>query len=130
MPEPCPCGSGRPYPECCQPHIEGAARPRTAEELMRSRYTAYATHAIAYLSHSWHPDTRPSDLTPDRDLKWIGLKILSTEAGGPDDETGWVAFVARYKIGGRAHRLRERSRFVRHEGRWVYLDGEIEERHR
>jgi SEC-C motif-containing protein len=55
----------------------------------------------------------------------IGLKILASEGGGPLDEHGSVSFVARHKLHGRAARLQENSRFVRYQGRWVYLDGEL-----
>jgi len=100
----------------------------TAEALMRSRYTAYVLGNESYLSKTWHPNTRPDDLDADDGGRWLGLKIIRTEAGGPEDETGLVEFVARYKIGGRGHRLHETSRFVGYEGRWVYVDGEIDEK--
>ncbi|MBK5965048.1 hypothetical protein CCR95_13370 [Thiocystis minor] len=120
----CPCGSGRLYAHCCGPFLEGAALHPTAESLMRSRYTAFVRNDVEYLRATWHPATRPRDLAPDASTQWIGLKILSTEAGGPDDRQGSVEFVARYKLQGRAHRLHERSHFVRDEGKWCYLDGE------
>lgn len=123
---PCPCCSGRTYPVCCGPVIEGHTSPETAEALMRSRYTAFAVQAIDYLRASWHPSTCPKDLAPDPSTQWIGLKILATEAGGPNDTEGMVEFVARYKIQGRAHRLHERSRFLREAGAWRYLDGVID----
>jgi SEC-C motif-containing protein len=119
----CPCGSGRPYADCCGPFIEGTALPQTAEALMRSRYTAYTRRNGAYLTDTWHPTTRRKELGLDEPIQWIGLTILATEAGGPDDTKGKVEFVARYKEGGRAHRLRELSRFQRWQGRWYYLDG-------
>ncbi len=92
---------------------------------MRSRYTAYVLKDEAYLKHSWHPSTRPMQLNLDDEQRWLGLKIKATEAGNEDDETGVVEFVARYKVGGKGHRLHEKSRFERHEGRWVYTDGEL-----
>jgi SEC-C motif-containing protein len=49
-------------------------------------------------------------------------KIRRIEAGTPQDSEGIVEFVARYKIGGRAHRLHETSRFLKEDGRWFYLD--------
>ena len=58
-------------------------------------------------------------------MRWLGLKILATDAGGPEDAHGTVEFVARYKIDGRARRLHERSRFRRRDGRWFYLDGDL-----
>lgn len=88
---------------------------------MRSRYTAYSLGRSSYIRTTWHPSTCPSNLEPEASVRWIGLKILATQAGGPDDTQGWVEFVARSKAQGRAHRLRERSHFVRERGRWLYL---------
>ena len=90
---------------------------------MRSRYVAYVRGRTDYLLSTWHASTRP----PALDLKceparWLGLQVRRVEAGGPSDRHGIVEFVARYKIGGRAHRLHETSRFVREEGRWFYVD--------
>ena len=79
----------------------------------------------AYLSATWHPTTRRADLGLDEPVKWIGLEILATEAGGPGDTRGKVEFIARYKVGGRAQRLHEVSRFQRREGRWFYVDGDL-----
>ncbi|NEV63947.1 YchJ family protein [Thiorhodococcus minor] len=121
----CPCGSGSAYADCCGRFIDAQAIPETAEDLMRSRYVAYAKARTCYLSATWHPSTRPADLSPDPAIRWIGLKILSSEAGGPADSQGWVEFVARYKVQGRAHRLQERSYFLREQGRWLYVSGDF-----
>ena len=124
----CACGSGREFAACCAPFIQGAARPQTAEQLMRSRYVAYAMGAEDYLLRTWHSSTRPESLglSAAGTVRWLGLKILDHEAGGPADDTGVVEFVARYKPAGRAERLHERSRFVREQGQWFYLDGAVE----
>ncbi|NEX22093.1 hypothetical protein G3480_17560 [Thiorhodococcus mannitoliphagus] len=122
---PCPCGSGSGYASCCGRFIEGDELPETAEALMRSRYVAYAMSRTHYLRATWHASTRPADLSPDASIRWIGLKILETEAGGPGDAEGWVAFVARYKLHGRAHRMHERSHFLHEQGRWRYVSGEV-----
>lgn len=124
--DPCPCGSGRAYPDCCGPLLAGTELPATAQQLMRSRYTAYTRGDADYLRATWHPITRHQDLTVDTTVRWLGLKIIATAAGGPDDQHGTVEFVARYKIGGRAHRLHEQSRFTREQGRWFYVDGDLE----
>lgn len=89
---------------------------------MRSRYTAYGRMDDRYLLATWHASTRPAhlDLAPTR---WIGLTVRRHEATG---DRAIVEFVARYKIGGRAHRLHETSRFVREDGRWYYIDGAVE----
>jgi len=118
---PCPCGSGRDYHQCCGP-IHRGANPASAEALMRSRYSAYALGLADYLAHSWHPDTRPEGQI-ESPLKWVDLEIVSTDQGGLEDAEGQVEFCARYLEGDRLEALCERSRFVHHEGRWVYLDG-------
>lgn len=116
----CPCGSQLVYDNCCGKYHRGEPAP-TAEALMRSRYTAYALKNENYLLATYHPDTRPADLAPQNDeVKWIDLKIISKEKGMPTDTEGMVEFVARYKIGGRAFKMTEKSRFFRIENRWYY----------
>ena len=92
---------------------------------MRSRYVAYVLGLEPYLLATWWPDTRPPglDLDAEAATKWLGLNIQRQELTGPGSAI--VEFVARYKIGGRAHRLHEVSRFILHEGRWYYVDGEF-----
>ncbi len=126
-PTACPCGSGRDYAACCGRYIEGGRLPDTAEQLMRSRYTAYVLARQDYLQQTWHASTRPADLgvAVTDAVKWLGLQIKRTQAGGAGDSEGLVEFVARYKVGGKAERLHEASRFVRENGRWLYLDGEF-----
>lgn len=93
---------------------------------MRSRYTAYVRGRERYLLHTWHASTRPDALyLADEGVKWLGLKVLRVLAGGVDDDEGQVEFVARYKVGGKAARLHETSRFVRESGRWRYVDGSV-----
>ncbi|MFT3849972.1 MAG: YchJ family metal-binding protein [Propionivibrio sp.] len=119
----CPCGEPRRYDQCCQPCHAGAAAP-TAEALMRSRYSAYVLGLEAYLQATWHASTRPPALDPaGHDTRWLGLEVKRHASTGAD--TAIVEFVARYKLGGRAHRLHEVSRFVREDGRWYYLDGDF-----
>jgi len=94
---------------------------------MRSRYTAYVLAAEDYLLTTWHRSTRPDRLgLADASVKWLGLRVLRVEGGGPEDSEGIVEFVARYKPAGRAERLHETSRFVREGGRWFYLGGQLE----
>lgn len=103
---------------------DGEAAP-DAEKLMRSRYSAYVLGREDYLLATWHADTRPADLdlhaTPR--AQWLGLTVKSHAAQDTDHAT--VEFVARYKLNGRAFRLAETSRFVRIEGRWFYVDGDV-----
>jgi SEC-C motif-containing protein len=92
---------------------------------MRSRYSAYVLGLEPYLLATWHASTRPTALDLDKETspRWLGLDIKRHQATGPDSAV--VEFVARYKTGGRAHRLHEVSRFVREDGRWYYVDGEF-----
>lgn len=115
----CPCG-GKDFPACCGRYIDGGELPATAEQLMRSRYTAYVLGRESYLKDTWHPGTRPADVAPDDGVKWLGLEVRRHV---PQGDAAVVEFVARYKVGGRAHRLHEVSRFRREDGRWYYVDG-------
>jgi SEC-C motif-containing protein len=124
-PSACPCGSGLTLAACCGPHIDNTAPAPTAEALMRSRYTAYTQGDAAYLLTTWHPTTRPESLQLDEppQPRWIGLTVKRHEI--QDAEHAVVEFVARYKINGRASKLHETSRFVREDGRWYYIDGDV-----
>lgn len=119
----CVCGSGEVAIECCLAIHSGTRTAATAVALMRSRYAAFVLQDAAYLMRSWHPDTRPGEVSFDPQQRWLGLKIKRVEAGGEYDATGVVEFAARYKIDGRGHRLEEVSEFVRYAGLWVYLRG-------
>ena len=115
----CACG-GNAYDTCCGRFLEQGAEPDTAEQLMRSRYTAYVRGNDAWLRRTWHPDTCPEGALGDAASKWLGLEVRRHERHGDE---AIVEFIARYKVGGRAHRLHEVSRFVREQGRWLYVDG-------
>ena len=130
----CPCGLPAAYDECCCRFHAGADAP-TAELLMRSRYSAYVVGNIDYVVATHDPAQRDQ---VDREAatmwsqqsQWLGLEIVATEAGGPDDDAGVVEFIARFMLGGRPQQHHERSRFTRvDEGagpRWVYVDGEVQ----
>lgn len=119
----CPCLSGLSYGECCGRLHRGTAAAATAEQLMRSRYSAFAVGDADYLLRSWHPSTRPAELETDADQQWRRLDILGTSAGGPFDSAGEVEFRAVFRVGAERGALHERSRFVREDGAWLYLDG-------
>ena len=119
----CPCGSGVDFAQCCGQYLNDARPAPTAEALLRSRYSAYVTGAEQYLMDTWHPSTRPVHGLQLEAHQWIGLKILEIIDGQPDDKEGQIAFVARYKINGRAHRLQEISEFLQVDGRWFYVGG-------
>jgi len=125
----CPCGTGQPYPRCCGRWHAGEAAPDAAA-LMRSRYSAYVLKLRDHLLASWHPSTRPGvdalplDEAPDARTTWLGLDVKQHVATG--EHRAEVEFVARYRVGGgSAVRMVERSRFVREDGRWYYVDGDL-----
>ena len=119
----CPCGSDEPFGRCCLPLHLGERRAETAEQLMRSRYSAYAVDNLDYVWQTWHPKTRPTELTPETRLTWTGLEIVDTLDNG--DESGEVEFRAHYRQGQRSRTLHERSRFAVRARRWFYVDGEL-----
>ncbi|MEZ0580876.1 YchJ family protein [Nocardioides sp. MH1] len=119
----CPCGSLTPYGDCCGALHRGARAAATAEELMRSRYSAYVVHDEGHLLRSWHPATRPASIGFDDDLRWTGLEIVATEAGGTADVDGVVEFRAHHTVAGEPGVLHEVSRFRRHDGAWTYVRG-------
>ncbi|MFJ9041280.1 YchJ family protein [Streptomyces sp. NPDC102406] len=129
MPRPtvptCPCGLPQPYENCCGRFHRALAGAPTAEALMRSRYCAFARKDAAYLLRTWHPDTRPPGVDFDPALTWTGLEVLETTDGSAFHQSGTVTFRARYKDGGRAGALHERSQFLRVAGAWVYVDGDF-----
>ncbi len=129
----CPCGAGA-YEVCCAPLIRGQQLASTAEQLMRSRYSAFALAcvepgAIDHLLRS-HPEPGTNERQRRRELlaacgqtRWLGLTVLASEAGGPGDAEGTVEFQARWSSRGRSGVLDERSRFGRgSQGQWLYLE--------
>jgi SEC-C motif-containing protein len=126
----CPCGSGRPYSECCEPYITGAQKPATAEALMRSRYSAYTEHAIDYIVATCVQDGKENiDVKETRawseNSKWLGLKILSVVEGGPADTEGTVEFEASYERNGLKDVHHEKAQFKKVDGQWLYDEGNI-----
>jgi SEC-C motif-containing protein len=126
----CSCGridtKKRPvtYADCCGrfvDHFDAVPAP-DAEHLMRSRYSAFVHEQADYLLATWHRSTRPASLDFDAGAKWLGLEVRDHKVTGAD--TAEVEFVARYRVAGAAVRLHERSRFVREDGRWFYVDGD------
>jgi SEC-C motif-containing protein len=88
---------------------------------MRSRYAAFVAGDAGYLFRTWHPRTRPAEVTTDPDVVWTGLDVTDTVAGGPGDDRGEVEFTAAFAGGV----IQERSRFERRAGRWFYTDGDV-----
>ncbi len=127
MTTPCPCQSGNEFSKCCLPFLEGTALPETAEQLMRSRYSAYATKHVDYLKETLWPRFQkgfnPLEVAEyASQTQWIGLEILATEKGHAEDAKGTVLFCAKYIARGEFGEQRELSLFKKRKGRWFYVE--------
>jgi SEC-C motif-containing protein len=126
----CPCGSGKKLEECCLPIIEQKTLAKTAEELMRSRYTAFTLANVDYLKNTLAPESREdfdeaSTRTWAKNAKWKGLKIISTKKGQESDKRGTVEFMATYETDGEGIEHHEVAEFRKTAaGQWYFVDGD------
>ena len=125
----CPCG-GKTFETCCAPFIKGDKLPQTAEELMRSRYSAYTKAEIEYIKTTTLPkDQKDFDVEAAKawaeDSEWLGFELLQKEAGSATDEKGSIEFLVRYKVDGQIENHHEYSTFEKIEGRWFFVDGKV-----
>ena len=123
----CPCGSEKTYARCCEPVIRGNVKPESAEDLLRSRYSAFVKHEIEYIFDSHHPRTRNTLVRKEvedwsRDSEWQSLKVLEKEAGEADDEKGTIVFHAEYTLDGKKNDHYEKSFFEKDAGDWKFVD--------
>jgi SEC-C motif-containing protein len=122
----CPCASNESYKNCCGYFHEKLGFAKTAEILMKSRYSAFVFKNEKYLLETWHKSTRPKSLNLNsQKINWIGLQILNKEKGGDADSKGIVEFVAKYSIDSKIGSLHEISSFVKESSIWFYTDGKI-----
>jgi SEC-C motif-containing protein len=125
----CTCGNLKPLDACCGPLLAGTREARTAEELARARYTAFASGDRPFLIRTWHSSSRPKsvrELPPPDVVEWLGFSVLSVKDGGPDDDVGTVEFRARMMAGRQMTGMQENAQFVKEDGQWFYL-GALEE---
>ena len=117
----CPCGLPLTYELCCGPLHAGHRQAMTAEQVMRARYSAFARDVEPFLAESWHSTTRPKAIRLDAAQTWTRLDVVASTGGGLLDQEGTVEFQAHHRRGDKAGVLHEVSRFVREDGRWVYV---------
>ena len=125
----CPCGSGRTLEECCQPLLDGVREARTAEELLRARYTSHCLKESAYILKTIHPDKSSPDDKKTleewfRTADWTELKILDIQQGGSDDDEGQIEFIAEYSGKKGSDRHHELSIFKKFNGQWRFYDSQ------
>ena len=123
----CPCGSNFPYTDCCGPIIRGAIPADTAEDLMRSRYTAFAKQEWKYLDKTRHSDDTESDGSQSShygqdSITWTKLEVFDSKKGGQNDDEGEVSFIAHYIEDDEEKTLQETSKFIKEDGRWYYSE--------
>lgn len=125
----CPCASAKSYEQCCHPIISGKTQAKTAEALMRARYSSYAKGETAFLVTSHLPERRgefdeKAAQEWSKKSQWKGLKIVSTQAGQEGDTAGTVRFTASYAIAEKAYEHHETAEFRKEkDGRWYFVDG-------
>ena len=124
----CYCGSQLEFAKCCGPYLEGKTKPATAEALMRSRYSAFATGKMDYVYNTHHADSRGElDMEGVKswalNSEWLGLEILSTEKGQSNDNEGKVEFKCRFHFNGSDQVHHELSSFKKVDGEWFFVDG-------
>ena len=124
----CLCGSGQNYEDCCGPLHSGQYKAVTAEQLMRSRYTAYAMGKARYLIDTWDKSMLTENVNlSEGQVEWSRLEIVSRKMGGSRDRKGLVEFKAYFQFNGEEHEMHETSRFRKVDDRWVYVDGLVKQ---
>lgn len=125
----CACGTSKEFSNCCEPYIKGEKFPETAEQLMRSRYTAYTLSDIAYIKKTLASESK-KDFDEEaskewaKNAEWKSLKIMSVKKGTAADTKGTVEFTATFKEGGKTLEHHEVSEFKKNsQGHWVFVDG-------
>ena len=122
----CPCGSNKPYSYCCEKAHKDLSTVTTAEQLMRSRYSAFVMANGSYLMDSHQSSTRPVKERKSieawaKSVSWIRLEILDTEKGRINDQKGTVTFNAYFFENSKVEVIHEKSEFVKEKGLWMYL---------
>ncbi|MBP9681839.1 MAG: YchJ family protein [Bacteriovorax sp.] len=128
MSKTCACGSEKSYKECCEPYLLGTQKPSTAEQLMRSRYTAFAVGEMDYIYNTHHESTRKGlDMDGVKswalNSEWLGLEILGTDKGSEKDSEGQVEFRCKFNFNGKEQAHHELSTFTKENGQWFFVDG-------
>ncbi|MFP4306317.1 MAG: YchJ family protein [Desulfococcaceae bacterium] len=124
----CPCGSGDPLESCCGPILRGERPAETAEALLRARFTAFARRETDFVVETNHPDQRGADNRETVEswasaTQWHSLDIQEVAGGGPEDDAGFIRFVAHYTEKGKEGEHAEEAEFRRKDGRWFFFDG-------
>lgn len=135
--QPCPCGSGKVYSNCCAPYHKGKILPPTPLELLRSRYTAFCYRNIGYVIESTHPTCR--DYQEDRiawakslnkngmfdSYEFVNLNVIDQEESGEEEAFVNFQVILRSNESGEETTVAEKSRFIKQGGKWTYASGDV-----
>ncbi|ENU1225667.1 YchJ family protein [Providencia rettgeri] len=125
----CCCGNEAQFVQCCAPFLQGKSIPQTPEQLMCSRYSAYVQQNADYLIKTWHPDCQAQEwyqeITNSFSMThWLGLRVISSSYAKKSNEA-YVEFSACFIDEKADHKqlIHERSRFIKMDSCWYYIDG-------
>ncbi|TNF68652.1 MAG: YchJ family protein [Gammaproteobacteria bacterium] len=126
----CPCKSKLNYDQCCKIAHDNHQSVQTAEQLMRSRYSAYVLKLVDYIVETTHPQKRSKNLYLEiaqwaEKPKWLNLEIMSKRFGQANDKVGFVEFKALYLLDGKEQFMHENSKFKKFSNKWYYFDGKL-----
>jgi SEC-C motif-containing protein len=124
----CSCGNQKEYSECCEPYIKGKSIPKTAEALMRARYSAFVHHEFDYIFKTHHKSTltdldREGVKTWGLESKWLGLEVIASDKGKEKDTEGTVEFRCKFILKDAEQSHHELSSFIKENGEWYFMDG-------
>lgn len=126
----CPCGYEVEYEKCCGPLHSGSEKAKSAEQLMRARYAAFAKHEVDYIVATQDKGSR-DELnkqeieTWSKESDWKKLDIVDTVDGQPGDTNGIVEFKATYVVGDKEVVHHERSSFIFEDDAWFFVEGDV-----
>lgn len=124
----CPCGSEKKFTDCCEPFINGEKTPATAEELLRSRYSAFTISNVAYIVNTTSPNQR-NQMSEDAikkwadDSEWKKLEIIDIKNGSADAQETQIEFIAHYVLKDMKQHHHEIATFKKYDGKWLFEDG-------
>ena len=115
----CYCGANKSYKNCCEVYHNNGGKTKTAEQLMRSRYSAFVLAKGTYLMQTHHKSTRPINekkaiVKWAKSVQWLRLDIVNST-------TDIVSFNAYFIENGLTDVISENSKFVKENNTWFYL---------
>jgi SEC-C motif-containing protein len=120
----CYCGSKKAFAECCEPIIDKRCAG-SAEQLMRSRFSAYACGRYDYILATYTPK-KQQELTiaelaqSAENTTWLQLRVLDSQT---TNTTASVEFIATYRMANEFWQMHECSSFEHIDGHWFYSEG-------